>query len=85
MYLALEDVARRLQDRLRKMRVAANLGKLDFAVQWPRMDTGGLEELGNWLKSHKDARLVIIDTLQCFRPPKRSRGDSYAEDYAVMR
>jgi hypothetical protein len=72
LYLALEDVARRLQDRLRKMRVAANLGKHRLRRTVAAHGCGRTRRAGKLAVIAQDARLRIIDTLQCFRPPKKS-------------
>jgi len=54
---------------------------LCLAVKWPKGDDG-LEELKNWLYSHKDTRLVIIDTLIRFCSGKYSyKKNIYEEDY----
>jgi hypothetical protein len=85
LYLALEDSARRLQDRLRKMLQGAEPPENAWIyTEWPPNDQGGLVELENWLKAHPDARLVIIDTLQRVRPPASPKADLYRTDYAAI-
>jgi hypothetical protein len=86
LYLALEDGNRRLQRRLTKllptfMSEWPNL--LNFATEWPRADQGGLKDIEAWLKSHPNARLIVIDTLAQFRPRGNGKAD-YAADYAVI-
>ncbi|MCP4050222.1 MAG: AAA family ATPase [bacterium] len=69
LYLALEDVKRRLQSRLFQMEVKADeLKNLHISTTWPRMEQGGITELGKWLNSHPNTRLIVIDTLKMFRP-----------------
>jgi hypothetical protein len=78
LYLALEDSAKRLQQRLDQLLDGAEPPEhLHIAREWPRGDIAQLEV---WLQAHPDRRLVVIDTLGRFRPrPKGDRG--YAEDY----
>lgn len=83
--LSLEDTARRLQGRLRKMlngRPAP--ARLAIATEWPALDDGGIEQLDRWLTSHSGARLVVVDVLAKVRGRTTSNGNAYAEDYAVM-
>jgi predicted transcriptional regulator len=48
------------------------------------MDRGGLSILSDWLEQHPETRLVIIDTLNKIRPPKKRGADSYSEDYDAL-
>ncbi len=69
LYLALEDVRRRLQERLYDMKVDGNkLHNLHMATSWPKMGEGGIVELCKWLDMHPNTRLIVIDTLKMFRP-----------------
>ena len=84
LYLALEDNERRMQSRLGKIlgRSSAPAG-FDYATAFPRINEGGLDALAGWLDATPDARLVVIDTLQKFRP--RSTGQNgYQEDYEAL-
>ena len=97
--LGLEDNDRRMQSRIAKLRSASaeleitrhsvtavrapDVSRLHFATEWPRMDQGGLAHLDEWLSTHSETRLVIIDTLGRFRPPETGRGSAYQSDYAV--
>jgi len=83
LYLALEDSARRLQDRLQRLLKDAEAPtRFDIARTWDRLDNGGLDQIGAWLVGHKDARLVIIDTLQRVRPSKKGgQRNLYVDDY----
>ena len=98
LFLALEDNDRRMQARIAKLRAsgadlsvtragvtvrAPDVSRIHFATEWPRMDQGGLDHLGEWLVEHPNARLVIIDTLGRFRPPENGRGSAYQSDYAI--
>jgi hypothetical protein len=83
LYLALEDNRRRLQKRLGKMLRAPAPSGLEMATAWPKLDEGGVEALGAWLREHPEARLIAVDTLAKTRP--RTRGQNvYQEDYAAL-
>ncbi|MBR1614076.1 MAG: AAA family ATPase, partial [Treponema sp.] len=45
---------------------------------------GGTLYIEWWLSTHKDARLVIIDTLQMFRKLLTGKGSMYSEDYEAI-
>ena len=81
LYLALEDNARRLQDRLRLLlNGEAPPEGLHLELEWPRLDNGGAEKLHEWLDEHANARLVIVDTYARIRPQSSNR-DRYQADY----
>jgi RecA-family ATPase len=86
LYLALEDHPRRLKNRLLTMLAADELLKHNFKLypQFPRMHKGGLEGLHDRLNTHPETRLLIIDTLARFRPPRTKGSDSYDFDYQVI-
>src|SRR5215213_6219563 len=82
LYLALEDTARRLQDRLKKLLADRQVApeRLTLACEWPRMDEGGMEMLHAWCQEHPEARLIVIDTLARMKPRTAGK-DLYTEDY----
>jgi RecA-family ATPase len=86
LYLALEDTPRRLQARLRQV-----LGEdgapdgLTLAVQWPALSSGGADLLAEWLESHPDARLVVIDVFERIRGPIPPSTSAYTADYMAVR
>jgi RecA-family ATPase len=87
LYLALEDTVQRLQARSKQMlsTVTAMPQGLEFAIQWPRLDQGGGDQLETYLQSHPHVRLVIIDTWARMAPLTPSRGRSqYEVDYAIL-
>lgn len=85
LYLALEDGARRLQDRMGRL-----LGNADapsnfyFATESSNLETNLLEELEDFLKAHPGVGLIIIDTFQCIRGNVRPKENPYAADYREM-
>ncbi|WP_420123716.1 AAA family ATPase [Nakamurella sp.] len=85
LYLALEDTARRLQGRLRKvLGVQPAPHRLHISTEWPGLQQGGADRLDRWLTDHPGARLVVVDVLAKIRGLSSSNGNQYAEDYAVM-
>jgi len=82
LYLALEDGARRVVERTKK---------LLQGLPWPEgfvwsnacesLAQGGLGGIEEWLKEASDPRLVVIDTLVRVRA-NSSGGSVYAEEYA---
>jgi hypothetical protein len=85
LYLALEDPPRRLKERQERLlagrKAPGGLGYIDLI---PRMDRGGLDALRELVESNRALRLVVIDTLACFRPLTPTQGDPYVLDYRVM-
>ena len=89
LYLALEDTARRLQNRVRKILGEgardADLSRIQFDVEWPRLDEGGVTKIERWLLEHPEARLVIIDTFQKIRGNgASSNSNAYGADYEAV-
>lgn len=85
LYLALEDTPRRLQSR---MRIA--LGDqpappgLTLSIACPPMPSGGDVQVAEWLESHPDARLVVIDVFAKVRGNPAPGVAAYDADYAAM-
>jgi hypothetical protein len=87
LYLALEDNARRLQSRAKRLleTMRDTPGNLDFALDWPRLSEGGLDCLEAYCKTHPDLRLVVIDTWARVAPPSGERRCSqYEGDYDAL-
>jgi hypothetical protein len=82
LYLALEDTPRRIQQRLRMI-----MGwdpfppNLLFECDWPRFPTG-VRQLEELLKKHPEIKMVMIDTLEMVRPPRRA--NPYEDDYRAL-
>ena len=83
LYLALEDDYARLQRRLSVMFGVECADNLFFATQAKTLNEGLDGELEDFLKTHKDARLIIIDTLQKVREVGGDRY-SYSSDYEIV-
>lgn len=83
LYLALEDDYGRLQKRLSRMFGLESTENFHFATRSKSLSEGLEEQLTQFVKVHKDARLIIIDTLQKVR---EVGGDkfSYASDYDIV-
>lgn len=89
LYMALEDNERRLQSRVNKL-TDGDTGGLDrftYAMTWPPIDEGGIEQLRDWLAEHPEARLVVIDTLARIKPRAATRGNvnAYDAEYDIGR
>ena len=83
LYLALEDDYARLQRRLSVMFGVECADNLFFATQAKTLNEGLDGELEGFIKEHKDARLIIIDTLQKVREVGGDRY-SYSSDYEIV-
>jgi hypothetical protein len=85
LYLALEDTKRRLHWRIKKLLVdqEASTG-VHFALDWPRLDEGGLEALDEMLRERPDIKLVIVDTLARVKPDGSKKRTQYDEDRNVV-
>ena len=83
LYLALEDDYARLQRRLSVMFGVECADNLFFATQAKTLNEGLEGELEGFIKTHKDARLIIIDTLQKVREVGGDRY-SYSSDYEIV-
>src|SRR5690606_13844429 len=60
----------------------STLAPVAFHTYWPRLDQGeptGLDQLDEWLTTHPETRLVIIDTFTRIRP-RAGRSSAYEED-----
>jgi hypothetical protein len=87
LYLALEENARRLQARARQL-LASMTGipsGMECALDWPRLNEGGLASLKDYLQAHPNTRLVVIDTWAKLAPPSgKRRCPQYEGDYEAL-
>lgn len=86
LYLSLEDTAYSLQKRLSYFlddhrNIPSNLY---LATEFPQLDTQGLLLLDQWLASHNDTRLVIIDTWGKTKPAGSKIRNAYESDVALV-
>ncbi|MEY9946254.1 AAA family ATPase [Kitasatospora sp. GAS1066B] len=85
LYLALEDTARRLQTRIRKvLGTAPAPSTLTLATSCPALPQGGSEAIAQWVERHPDARMVIIDVFAKMRGPSMPGASAYDADYAAV-
>jgi len=85
LYLGLEDTARRLQARLRKVLGRSPApGRLTVANECPPLGAGGQERITTWLEGHPEARLIVIDVFARIRGQATPRASAYESDYAPM-
>ncbi len=83
LYLALEDDYARLQRWFFGMFGVECADNLYFATQAKTLNEGLDRQLEEFLKTHTDARLIIIDTLQKVREVGGDRY-SYSSDYEIV-
>lgn len=83
LYLALEDDYARLQQRLAMMFGEESTDNLYLAIKSKTINDGLLSQMEYFVKEHKDARLIIIDTLQRVREAENDKM-SYGTDYENM-
>ncbi len=87
LYLALEDNERRLQSRAMQLLDAMSEvpSGIEFALDWPRLDQGGLQYLEEYLQAHPRLRLVIIDTWVKVSPLSgRHQRSQYETEYEAL-
>jgi hypothetical protein len=85
LYLALEDTPRRLQSRMRTVLAGqpAPAG-LTLGITCPPMPAGGDAYVADWLDTHPDARLVVIDVFAKVRGNPPPGVAAYDADYMAM-
>jgi hypothetical protein len=87
LYLALEDNNRRLKRRMAKLWPSSDAqwpSRLALVTEWKRADEGGLEDIEDWCRSVAAPVLIVIDTLEKFRPVQTGKTVAYSADYAAM-
>jgi len=85
-YLPLEDGLSRIQRRFLRVSKGKPSGRIYFQTAWPRFDEKGfgLNFLERELDRLPDCKLVVIDTFQKIRAPKKSARSDYEEDYRAL-
>ena len=87
LYLALEDNNRRLKRRMAKLWPSTEArwpGRLALVTDWKRADEGGLDDIEDWCRSVVDPVMVVIDTLEKFRPIQNGKSVAYSADYGAV-
>jgi hypothetical protein len=87
LYLALEDNNRRLKRRMAKLWPSTEAQwpeRLVFLTDWQRADEGGLDDIEDWCRSVPNPVMVIIDTLEKFRPIQTGKSPAYTSDYMAV-
>jgi len=93
LYMALEDGARRMTDRLEKMGVSQPLDSLEFTFDWRKFGEGdeksaseGLlrDVLASRQRTGKDYRLIVVDTFAKLREKANANANAYYDDYDAM-
>lgn len=85
LYLDLESNQRRMKSRLNALIGAiAWPDNLHFFTEWPR-GLEGIAMLDAWMLAHPQTKLIVIDILQNFRPPRDPKGNPYDQDYEAVK
>ena len=58
--------------------------RLALVTDWKRADEGGLDDIEDWCRSADDPVIVVIDTLEKFRPIQNGKSVAYSADYAAV-
>lgn len=80
LYLCLEDSFARIQSRLFEITDEAP-SNLHFAIMSDTIGNGLEMQIENFIKDHKETRLIVIDTLQKVRSNATANVNPYAADY----
>ena len=82
LYLALEDSARRLQDRMNKILVGEKApDNCNFLLTAPDLGNGLIESLDGYVSEKPETGLIVVDTLQKVRAPANGKESAYGADY----
>ncbi|MFI6073812.1 AAA family ATPase [Actinoplanes sp. NPDC051343] len=85
LYLALEDTARRLQNRLGKVLGSRKApAGLTLATECPPLPQGGDQAIAAWLDRNPTARMVIIDVFAKLRGNSAPGDSAYDADYKAV-
>jgi hypothetical protein len=79
--LMLEDNQRRLQRRLRQLRLADLPERLTLLTEWPTLDHDCCGEIEAWIASVEKPRLIVIDVFARVRGTKGHKENDYDADY----
>ncbi|MGE0340849.1 MAG: AAA family ATPase [Xanthobacteraceae bacterium] len=87
LYLTLEDNWRRVQQRIAQLLDNGEEWptRLHLALDWPRLDDGGLEKIESWCRTTQKPRLIVIDTGVKVRGSRTSTETLYESDYRLLK
>ena len=85
LYLALEDSKRRLKDRMSRLLPFDEKAPrgFDYVTEISQLNVGFQEQLEGYICSHKNLRLIVVDTFQYVRGVTNNR-NVYAQDYTDL-
>lgn len=82
--LALEDVPRRLKERLTRVLAGSPPPeRLTITTECEAIPDGGAERIRRWLTAHPGARLVVVDVFARVRGRSDQRASLYDQDYGA--
>ena len=88
LYLALEDTKQRVKRRAEQLIQGSDLPNISWiSINAPRLGSGLIEYLEEWMKKRPNIKLIMIDTLEKVAPEfKRSfkQSNIYTADYNKM-
>lgn len=79
--LMLEDNQRRLQRRLRQMRLPNTPERLTLLTEWPTLDEDCIAEMEAWIEAAEKPRLIVVDVFARVKGSKRPKETDYDADY----
>lgn len=79
--LMLEDNERRLQRRIRQMRLAGIPDNVTLLTEWPTIDDGCLAEIEAWIAGVEKPRLIVVDVFARVKGSKGGKETDYDFDY----
>ena len=86
LYFALEGTNKRLQERLNKVSPVCNIDAptdIHFVTNAQKLGDGLADQIGEFLDTHPNTKLIVIDTLQYIRNNGKFTG-TYSGDYQDM-
>lgn len=79
--LMLEDNERRLQRRIRQMKLIGIPDRVTLLTEWPTIDDGCLDEIEAWIAGVEKPRLIVVDVFARVKGSKGSKETDYDFDY----
>lgn len=84
LYLALEDSYNRLKGRMSKLLVEKDApNNFIYSINCEDLKNGFVKQIESFLNSHKDIKVIIIDTLQKIRSETKN-SNAYGHDYKEL-